>query len=78
MVEDARPEEVRVAQEIVRHTVATAGRLADESGLDATLLLSIAASRLQAFSLGAGATGVPPEDFLKREVRLLRLANLSQ
>ena len=77
MAEGASPAEVRAAQEIVRETVGIARRLAEEQGLDTTFLLSIAAWQLQAFSLGAGLTGVEPEDFLEREAHIVRFAKTS-
>ena len=62
------------AQEIVHEAVEGSRRLADERGLDASTILRIAAQRLQEFAFGLGATSLSPEDFMKREARVVRVS----
>jgi hypothetical protein len=67
----------RAAQQIVRETVASARRIGDEAGLDPNLVLQVAAHRLHEFAFGVAVTRVRPEDFLEKEVRIVRFANPS-
>jgi uncharacterized ferredoxin-like protein len=73
MAGDARQEEIQAAQEIVHAAVVEARRLAAERGLDDRMILGIAATRLEAFAFWAAMTQTKPEDFFKKEVRIVRL-----
>ena len=73
MAGEARQEEIQAAQEVVRAAVVEARRVAAERGLDVTMILGIAATRLQEFGLWAALTQTKPEDFFKKEVRVVPL-----
>jgi hypothetical protein len=71
MAGEARPEEIQAAQELVHAAVIEARRVAAERGFEVTMLLGIAATRLQEFALWAAMSHTKPEDFFKKEVRIV-------